>query len=539
MFRCHILRQSSSSNDLIVFNFHHVAFDGASIEIFFRDLVTVYANDTPLTPCDFDYIDYSIHEKKMDMSEARAFWKQHLDGYSNTYLSLPYDHSLTHDRHRSGQGSTIMMKLSSDIVNHLLAFITHHNKTLHQVVLAAFYVFLFKLTQDTDLCVLTVSANRHRSELENLIGVFVNTLPHRLIIQPHINFLSLVENVKDFILTTLSHAHLPFQEIASNTNIAHVQTLFDVDDQLSDEIRLDSNTSLSPLESITTDPSCVAKFDLTCTLHHHHHHHHVEEHSMMIAFNASTDLFDKKTIELMASRFETLLHQLFISSMTKSICEYSILLPNELQLYNQLTHGDNLLPLTDLLPIHQRFACHVQEHPQKLAVILDDQSLTYGELYDLSQGLAEHLINEYKVRRGDIIGQCVERSIEMAIGMMSILLSGGSYVAFSSHEPDERLEMLIDLVQPRCILTHSMTENRVKQIGVSVNMSIVICSNGISSMTSVLSDVVMLDDVAFLMFTSGSTGISKVVPIKHQHFIRFDQVLSYAQQKFNDPNHMG
>ena len=230
VFRCHVVRRSTSIDedvvavsDILVFNFHHIAFDGASIDIFFEDLERAYCSDGVLEKCGFDYIDYSIHEREISLEESKIFWKEHLDGFLNTFLPLPYDRSPAENKTRSGYGITVKSKLSSDVVGHILTFMKEHCVTLHQIGLTAFYTFLFKLTQQTDLTVLTVTANRHRAELENMIGIFVNTLPQRIIIQPHRNFLSLVKDVKDVVLSTLSHAHVPFQDIGSNTtNMAHL-----------------------------------------------------------------------------------------------------------------------------------------------------------------------------------------------------------------------------------------------------------------------------------------------------------------------------
>ncbi|CAF3436816.1 unnamed protein product, partial [Rotaria sp. Silwood2] len=166
VFRCHILRRSTSTDedvllisDIIIFSFHHIAFDGASIDIFFEDLQKAYSTDKSL-PCPlFDYIDYSIHEKDMKMDEAKDFWKEHLNGFSNTYLSLPYDRLLDNSNIRTGHGSTVNFELSMDLVDQMLDYMAECETTLFQVGLAAFYTFLFKFTQQTDLCVLTVSAN--------------------------------------------------------------------------------------------------------------------------------------------------------------------------------------------------------------------------------------------------------------------------------------------------------------------------------------------------------------------------------------------
>ena len=536
VFRCHIIRRSTytdenliSISDIIVFNFHHIAFDGASIDIFFKDLRRAYSTDKPLPCCSFDYIDYSIHEKEMKMDDAQAFWKQHLDEYSETYLQLPYDRIPIENSIRSGQGATITCKLSFDLVDRILTFIENHNTTLHQLGLTVFYIFLFKLTQETNLTTLTVTANRYRVEIENMIGVFVNTVPHQIMIKPHINFTSFLNDVKDLVLNTLSYAHVPFQHITSNKSTSTFQTLFDVDIQQENEITLGSDICLRSFIPNSTDPNNVAKFDLTCTLHYN-----VKMHSMVVVLNGSTDLFETNTIQLMAKRFESLLNQIFTSPMSIPICEYSLLLSHEHQLLHQLNNGDQLLDQSNPLPIHQQFAYQAEKYSQKLALILDEQSLTYAELLHSSQLLAQHLIDRYEVKRGDIIGQCVERSIEMSIGIMGILFSDASYLPVSPQQSVERLQLLIDLVQPKCILTHCFTEKQIENICLTVNLSKILCSNTISVNDIHLNNSTLMNDIAFSIFTSGSTGIPRVVPISHLQFIH--HILSYRQVQLHREN---
>ena len=537
VFRSHILRRSNSIDsdmlmigDLIIFNFHHIAFDGSSIEIFLNDLYKAYSSADQHLECDsFDYIDYSIHERQMKMDDARDFWKKHLDGFSNAYLSLPYDRLPTETGTRSGRGYTCLLPISDDLVHHLLTWMEHQQVTLHQLGLTVFYIFLFKLAQETDLVVLTLSENRHRAELEHVLGVFVNTLPYRVVLDPELDFVAILEKVKNLLVSTFHDVSLPFQVIASDTSISNSQVLFDVD------LQHDSGTSASgsdiclcPSFNHRIDSNSVAKFDLSCTWSWN-----MSTKSMTLHFNGSTDVFDAGTIELIARRFETLLHQIFLMPMRKSIYEYSVILPDEIELLNRFNHGEQLDERDcSPLPIHQQFTLQAHRYSQKLSIVLDEQSLTYAELFYLSKQLANHLVNEYDVKRGDIVGQCVERSIEMSIGIMGILFSNACYVPFSAQESVERMRVLISLVSPKCILVHRNTQDRVAELCRIVNIPMVLNNdNKIDSIDTDFDDKSQIDDTAFCIFTSGSTGLPKVIPISHQNFNHL--IGSYASSKYN------
>ncbi|UJR34791.1 hypothetical protein I4U23_027572 [Adineta vaga] len=517
VFRCHAIRRSVATvgdlltpSDILIFNFHHAAFDGASIDIFFHNLQYAYSTDRSLPQCSFDYIDYSMHEKETNMDAARVFWKQHLDGFSKPHFQLPYDRRPDDSNIRSGRGSTATFELSSHIVDRMLNHLNECETTLFQLGLATFYAFLFKLTQETDLCILTVSANRNRAELEDIIGFFVNTVPHRLSIEPYKNFEFLVGCVKELVLATLPHAHLPYQDIVSSVTSTAFQILFVVETDHHDRVALSSDIILRPLVTTTTDPQSVAKFDLTCSLHYN-----VPTRLIQVSLDASSDLFEPKTVELMARRFHSLLNHVLSSPTSNQICELSLLLPHEIQLLQNMNSSEEFLLPSNIQTIQQQFAHQTCEHPQKLAVILDDQSLTYAELLHSSQLVARHLIDRVQVQPDDIVAQCVERSIEMIIGILSILMSGASYCPLSSDQPSIRLFSLVQQVQAKCVLTHRRTNALISSNVVDIEQ--VLSSSWNNIITKEMNSH-SVERTAYLVFTSGSTGTSKVVPITHKNF---------------------
>jgi non-ribosomal peptide synthetase component F len=525
VFRCHAIRRKSTQDedvlipdDVLIFNFHHAAFDGSSINIFLRDLDHAYSTNNELKPCALDYIDYSVHEKEINMDEARAFWKHHLNDFGNKMLQLPYDRAPLDNNSRSGRGLTINFDLSQDVVNQMRSHMATHDTTLFQLGLATFYAFLFKLIQDKDLCVLTINANRPRAELEDVVGFFVNTVPHPFSVDAQSNLLHLVQCVRKLTLAILPHTQLAYQDIISDS-VANVwQTLFDVETVEELVVTLDSDTNLCHVDTNTNDFQTVAKFDLSCTLHND-----IASGTISFSLNASSDLFDTTTIARMARRFECLLTQLFTSS--SSISHLSLILSDEIELLQQLNTGDELLQSMHPVPIHHQFVLRTQEHPQKVALILDYQSLTYAELLHYTQLVALHLIDECHVKSGDIVGLCTERSIEMVISMLGILISGASYLPFWPDLPAKRLHSLIQLTQPRCLLIHSATHHLIQRNGVAVD-AIISNLNTKYTIEGFPCVNVSIDNTAVILFTSGSTGISKAVPLSHRDLTQLIDSLS-------------
>ena len=249
VIRCHILRHSSCSdnttlqnddllttNDFILISIHHAVFDGTSTSVFFHDLSLAYDNNYALSMNEntLQYIDYSVHEHIMDMTSSRQFWNSQLQGYNLEHsLSLPMDRSRSSTDQRSGLASTAHITFDNEICTSFLDYASSHHLTLFQLGLATFYIFLYKLTHgQSDLCISSINANRYRSELQNLIGMFVSTLPYRLQVDSHCSFDELVGYVREKCLSILQHSHYPLQHILADfhlnqSNVPFLETMFD------------------------------------------------------------------------------------------------------------------------------------------------------------------------------------------------------------------------------------------------------------------------------------------------------------------------
>ncbi|CAF1093076.1 unnamed protein product [Adineta steineri] len=236
--RCHILRhyhQSQdniscenddllSENDHILISIHHAMFDGASTSIFIHDLSLAYQSNELLSIDDnsLQYIDYSIYEHIMDMTVSQEFWQFELKGYNLTrQLSLPVDRQRSStNQQRSGLASSAQITFDDGICASFLNYASSHHLTLFQLGLSIFYVFLFKLAHDeSDLCISSVNANRYRSELVNMIGMFVSTLPYRAELDPRWSFDKAVKYVQEKCLSILEHSHYPLQHILAALHV--------------------------------------------------------------------------------------------------------------------------------------------------------------------------------------------------------------------------------------------------------------------------------------------------------------------------------
>lgn len=357
VFHCEILRKnhrqinqlndriqaSMQPNDVFIIGLHHTVFDRTSRQVLLNDLRTFYneSNQISFDGDQLQYIDYSVYERLIDMSSSRHFWYSQLKQYDfQRSLSLPKDRHRSSTEQRSGDASVTHLSFEGEISQAFLDYASSHNLTLFQLGLATFYAFLFKLTHgQTDLCITGLNANRYRSELQNMIGMFVATLPHRLQLDSRWSFDELVKHVQEKCLSILTHAHYPLQQILADQQVNQLGVSFL--ELVFDLITTSSDTHLLSLNDATFEPlllprsSEVAKFDFMLTF--------IYDPSSMnekLSFRlvCSHDLFNETTVGIMARRFQHLINQLFMNQTTINdahdqpmlpIHKLSLILPQE------------------------------------------------------------------------------------------------------------------------------------------------------------------------------------------------------------------
>ena len=361
VIQCHVLRRyrhdddtlSSRNDDLLIendsilFNIHHSVFDGASFSIFLADLSVAYGSDDLLSidhAETIQYMDYSVYERQMDMSLSRDFWRSQFQGYNlQSSLLLPVDRQRSLADQRSGLASIVDITFDNDVATSFLNYASSHHVTPFQLGLAIFYAFLFKLTHGQhDLCIASINANRYRNELQNVIGMFVSTLPYRIELDPCWTFDDLVKHVQEKCLAILSHTNYPLQHILADfhlnqSKVPFLETVFDFM-----TISPTSHRSLlndTSLEAVSMNPnSQAAKFDFMLTFKYNP----VScDKRLTCCFVYSNDVYEQNTATRIAERFRCLFERLFglqsnvveIGRSNMSVRRLSLILPEE---YNEV-----------------------------------------------------------------------------------------------------------------------------------------------------------------------------------------------------------
>ncbi|CAF4132242.1 unnamed protein product, partial [Adineta steineri] len=353
VFCCQVLQQQKTTrevahtgflekSDVLVLYLHHAAIDGTSIAILLKDIYNAYSDNMTVSYDEqaMKYIDYAVYERLMDMASSRSFWYSQLERFDlKRALKLPVDRHRLPTVQRSDLASVAQISFDQELSTMFLNYACVHRITPFQLALTVFYVFLFKLThEETDLCIACVNANRYRSELENMIGMFVSVLPYCVQLNSHWSFDKLVKHLREKCLSILQHSHYPLQHILTDFQLNQLDVSFleIVFNFLPESINIDRySVDNVRLDEVLIEPSDeISQFDFSITFLYNPTS---DDHKLSYKFSCSHDLFDSTTIKAMVQRFQNLLSQLFLANSnnteknlsTKPIKRLSLILPQE------------------------------------------------------------------------------------------------------------------------------------------------------------------------------------------------------------------
>ncbi|AFZ17959.1 non-ribosomal peptide synthetase [Allocoleopsis franciscana] len=523
-----MLLQLDSSEHILLLNLHHIICDGWSIGVLIRELGTLYtafANNqrSPLPDLPIQYADFAHWQREWLQGEVletqRRYWKQQLDNLPLLNLPTDYPRPAT----PTYRGATQFLELPKSLSEQLEALSQRQGVTLFMTLLAAFQTLLYRYTQQEDIVVGSAIANRNRGEIEGLIGFFVNSLVLRTDLSGNPTFVELLKRVREVALGAYAHQDLPFEklveELHPERNLSHhplFQVVFSLQNTPIEALVL-PGLSLSPLNF--DRPS--AKFDLEVHLWE-------SPEGLRGQVIYSSDLWDDTTITRMLGHFQMLLQGIIVNPQQ---CLYELPILTQAEQHQLLVNfNPNSSPIKSCF--HQLFEQQVEQTPDAIALVFEDEQLTYRELNHRSNQLA-HYLQKLGVEPEVLVGICLERSVEMIVGLLGIFKAGGAYIPFDPTYPQERLKFMLEDSQVSILLTHSLLAplfNRSfsedswgEQTTCSgqPHQSSVICldkeANAIQkeSQNNAINSV-KPDNLAYVIYTSGSTGKPKGVVIEHR-----------------------
>jgi amino acid adenylation domain-containing protein len=501
-----LLRLTDHEYKLLI-TFHHIIADGWSVGVFIRELAALYEafvneEPSPLPELPIQYVDFAYWQRQYLQPECiqtlLTYWKQKLAG-KLPILDLPCDYPRSPVQ--TFNGAKAQLSLPKTLTEALKHLSQQEGATLFMILLAAFKTLLYRYTGQTDILVGSPVANRNAIKTEPLIGLFVNVLVLRTDLSEQPSFRELLSRVKSTALEAYVHQDLPFEqlveELQPERDLSHhplFQVMFVLQNVPLPTPQL-SDISLTFAEG----DNGSAKFDLTLFMED-------TEQGLVATLEYNTDLFNADTIHRMLGHFQTLL-QGIVSNPNIGIAELPLLTePERHQLLVEWNNTQRNYPQN--LCIHQLFEQQVERTPDAIALIFGNQKLTYRELNERANKLA-HYLKTLDVKPEVLVGICMERSLEMVIGILAIIKAGGAYLPLDPTYPNERLAfMLADaqvsvlLVQPHLVEKLPTHQAQVVCIDSDCQQFAVYSpENPISKVTS--------ENLAYVIYTSGSTGKPK------------------------------
>ncbi|MDY7021521.1 MAG: amino acid adenylation domain-containing protein, partial [Cyanobacteriota bacterium] len=510
-----------------------------------QELSTLYQAFTqgqvsPLRALPIQYADFGrwqqSHLQGELLEKELGYWRQQLADIPPC-LELPTDHP--RPAISSSNGAIYTHVLPPELSDRLKTFSKHSGVTLFVTLLATFQILLFRYSGQEDLVVGTPVAGRDRVEFEPLIGVLINSLVLRVSLADQPTFSDVLQQVQQTVAEALSHQSLPFEKVVQDLQPERdlsrspiFQVLF--------QLRNFPHNSVKETDLIIKeyyfDSGIMVPVDLELEIRD-------EPEGLICDFRYNTDLFDQSTIERMAGHFQTILDRGSIDS-TQRVTELPLL--TKAEQHQLLVEWNNTqTKYCEEQYIHQLFEQQVEKTPNSIAIKFEQQQLTYKDLNQKANQLA-HYLQKLGIKPEVLVGICVDRSLEMIVGILGVLKAGGAYIPLDPSYPQRQLNTIVSDAQPVIILTKSQYQASL----ISMNVPLVYLDQDWSTISQSPGDnLAHLGDrnrLAYIIYTSGSTGKPKGVAIEHPSLINFsraavqsyeltgcDRILQFASINFD------
>ena len=513
LWRWRIVRVSPSES-VLIFVAHHTICDGRSIELLLSELSAAYGSRSlsPVSLQDLDVTDWQNRQfQTPEFAEQLENRTQQLS-QSPPALELPMARS--RPPVQTFRGASHQFKLSGELTAALRTLSRQENATLFMTLLAAFKTLLYRYSGQTDLLVGSPIANRDRPELEDTIGLLINVLVLRTQLSGEISFRELLARVRSGAIEAYQHRHIRFDRLVERLQPQRdpsrnplFQVMFALQDSAIERLDFSGLT----VDTIAIDTQ-TAKFDLSLYF--------VDSgNALSGTLEYNTDLFDGAMMELAIGHFQTLLDGI-IRDRDRPLSELPLLPHSERQQllveWNQ-TERDFVECSNNIC---EQFEARVAQQPEAIAVVFEDRTLTYRQLNDRADRLASYL-QQCGVRPDTLVGICLERSLDTAIGLLGILKAGGAYVPIDPNYPTERIALMLSDARPPIILTQTQWVEKLPEIDATVVCldrdweTIARCDRDQKNSGATA------ENLAYVIYTSGSTGTPKGVRISRGAIANF------------------
>ncbi|GLT16993.1 hypothetical protein GCM10007938_07700 [Vibrio zhanjiangensis] len=515
--RCH-LWQLDEDNSILLILVHHIAADGWSMGVLTEELNQLYrqaamgGGDT-LKPIDVQYLDYAQWQHEYLTGEVLerqlTYWQQQLSDMPSMH-NLPLDSA--RPRLPSYQGDTVTTNVPMNLASSFKALCNDYDATLFMGVYGVLSALLSRYSGEQDIVIGTTAANRDQTQVENLIGFFVNMLVLRQQHDDSASFIDLLTQSKRIALDAFNHQQTPFEKVVERINPTRdiryhplFQIMLAVQNNQSSDLQLDG-LSFSDVEINSNN----AKFDLSLNVEEN-------ESGLCLSWEYSTDLFHRASIENLANSF-TLLLEAMAENPERSAFSVPLVdsKTRETELY---AHNQTKQDYPREKSVADLFEAQALLTPDAPAATFNGETLSYRELDKRANALA-HELQSRGIGRDDLVGVHLHRSMSMLVSLLAVLKSGGAYVPLDPNYPKERIQGMLSHSQPSLVLCDKDSE----QVMTSYTEAVLVVEHhqwaNVESEPIARRDATSRD-LAYVIYTSGSTGEPKGIAVEHQSVVNF------------------
>jgi amino acid adenylation domain-containing protein len=525
LLRVKLLRLGEKEHVLLR-TFHHIVCDGWSLGVFEREFDVLYeafveGRENPLQPLSVQYADFTLWSRarfgEEFLAPQLAYWREQLKDIPEE-LALPKDRP--RELYQTFAAGYFTRTIEPQLLADLKKIAQRSGVTQYMTLLAAFTVLLCRYTGEQDIVLGSPIANRGEARLEELIGFFVNSLAIRVRVKVELNFRELLAEVRATALEAYQNSDVSFERVVEE--IAPVRSLnrtpiFQVTFAHYHMPPVRQQRKHLKVEPVALDEA-KTRFDVEL---------HVFENSgeAQLHWVYNRDLFDHWRIEDLAQHYEVLLRAVLTGADTP-VCALQILTKEE-QMHLKQQAGVSRHASAGKC-IHQTFEEQVERAPQSLALIYQDQQLTYRELNQRANRLARYL-RKRGVGADVVVGIFIERCPEMIVAMLAVLKAGGAYLPLDSNGPPERLTAMLRDSNPPLILSQISWSSLVPKgdwrlCCLDAEWPRIETENGDN-----LPRFAGPENIAYVIYTSGSTGHPKATEVPHRSIPGFFSGASYAR----------